>query len=172
MIKNLTILFIIFVSTVNFAYGSDIHSSRLMTSKVTFSGKVVKVSDGDTIQVMRSGKIVKVRLAEIDCPEKKQAFGKVATKFTRKMIAGARVTVAIKDIDRYGRTVGEVFLSDGRSLNRELLKAGLAWWYQRYSNDTSLGALEDTARTSKIGLWQDKNPIPPWEFRRMKRHNG
>ena len=70
-------------------------------------------------------------------------------------------------MDRFGRTVGEVTLLDGRILNRELLSAGLAWWYRKYSKDQSLADLEQKAREKKIGLWQDENPIPPWEFRRI-----
>jgi len=60
---------------------------------------------------------------------------------------------------------GEVILPDGRTLNRELVKAGLAWWYQRYSEDESLGRLEAEARAAKRGLWTEPNPIPPWQFR-------
>jgi len=92
----------------------------------SFSGKVVGVTDGDTISVLRFGKEVKVRLAEIDCPEKKQAYGRKAKEFTADMVFGKDVTVHIKDIDRFGRTVGEVTLLDGRILNRELISAGLA----------------------------------------------
>ena len=134
----------------------------------SFTGKVVSVTDGDTIKVMRSGKVVKVRLAEIDCPERKQAFGKKAKQFTADLVAGEIVTVKIRDIDRWGRTVGEVFLPDGRSLNRELVKAGLAWWYQKYSDDQTLGELEKSARVKRVGLWGDDQPVAPWEFRRNR----
>ncbi len=134
-----------------------------------FVGKVVKVSDGDTIEVMHQGRAERIRLAEIDCPEKKQPFGKKAKEFTIEMAAGKIVTVEIETKDRYGQTVGEVILSDGRSLNRELVKAGMAWWYRTYSKDESIGALESDARRLRIGLWQDISPSPPWEYRKGKR---
>jgi len=75
------------------------------------------------------------------------------------------VTVQPGDRDRYGRTVGEVLLLDGRSLNRELVRAGLAWMYRRYTNDQSLSDLEEEAQAARRGLWAGPNPIPPWEWR-------
>ena len=131
----------------------------------SFSGKVVKVSDGDTIEVMREGRAEKIRLAGIDCPEKKQAFGKAAKRFTLDLAAQKIVTVKVETTDRYGRTVGEVILPDGRSLNRELVRAGYAWWYRKYSSDTTLGLLESEARSGRRGLWADPNPVPPWDWR-------
>lgn len=95
-----------------------------VASDKTFSGKVVKVSDGDTIQVLHEGKAEKIRLAGIDCPESKQPFGKAAKKFTLSLVAQKIVTVQVETTDRYGRTVGEIILQDGRSLNRELVYAG------------------------------------------------
>ncbi|NKE70185.1 thermonuclease family protein [Candidatus Manganitrophus noduliformans] len=135
----------------------------------SFSGKVVKVSDGDTISVMHQGRAQKVRLHGIDAPEKRQAFGNRAKKFTSDLAFGRVVTVQAVDVDRYGRIVGEVILPDGRSLNRKLVKAGLAWWYRKYSKDKSLGELEEEARSARRGLWIDPNPIPPWEFRKKEK---
>lgn len=135
----------------------------------SFSGKVVKVSDGDTVSVMRRGRAQKVRFQGIDAPEKRQAFGHRAKKFTSDLAFGRVVTVQVVDVDRYGRIVGEVILPDGRSLNRELVRAGLAWWYRKYSKDKSLGELEEEARSARRGLWIDSNPIPPWEFRKKEK---
>ena len=131
-----------------------------------FSGRVVGVSDGDTIKVMHNGKAEKIRLHGIDCPEKAQPFGTKAKQFTSAMVFGKAVTVQVIDMDRYGRTVADVILPDGRVLNRELIAAGLAWWYKRYSQDKSLGLLEAEARAARRGLWADPHPVPPWEFRR------
>jgi len=131
--------------------------------------KVVGVSDGDTVKVLLNGLEEKVRLGEIDCPETRQAFGKKAKQFTSSMVFGKQVKLIQKERDRYGRIVGEIILEDGRSLNRELVKAGLAWWHQKYSNDFSIGALEQQARESKLGLWADKKPIAPWDFRHPPR---
>ena len=136
----------------------------------TFKGKVVGVSDGDTISVMRDGRAVKVRLHGIDCPEKKQPFGTRAKRFTSEMAFGMEVEVRVQTTDRYGRLVGEVILPDGLSLNKQLVYVGLAWWYRKYApNDHTLKALEAGAREAKRGLWADKNPIPPWEWRKRER---
>ncbi len=129
-----------------------------------FSGKVVGIMDGDSIMVMHNGKVEQVRLQGIDCPKKKQPFGTQAIQFTAKMVFGKEVTVMELGRDRYGRTLGKVLLSDGRILNHELLTAGYAWWFRRYSKDVSLGDLEDEARLAKRGLWADPDPVPPWEW--------
>lgn len=134
-----------------------------------FFGKVVGVMDGDSIRVMRNGKAEQVRLQGIDCPERKQAFGARAKQFTSEVVFGKDVTVRETGRDRYGRTLGDVNLSDGRTLNHELLKAGYAWWYRQYSKDARLGDLEDEARLAQRGLWADPEPVPPWEWRRIKR---
>jgi micrococcal nuclease len=133
-----------------------------------FQGKVVSVSDGDTIKVLKDGIQVKIRFAAIDCPEKKQPYGQKAKQFTADMVAGKVVKVWETDIDRYGRIVGFVFVGD-KNLNKELLSAGLAWHYKQYSRDPELAKLESQARIAKIGLWSEPDPVAPWEWRRMKR---
>lgn len=76
----------------------------------------------------------------------------------------------MRDTDRYGRLVGEVLLPDGRNLNHELVRAGMAWWYRRYAQeDTTLAQLEAEARAARRGLWRDPHPVPPWEWRRTQR---
>jgi micrococcal nuclease len=127
---------------------------------------VVGISDGDTIKVMHNGKAEKIRLHGIDCPEKAQPFGTKAKQFTSEMVFGKTVTVHVTDTDRYGRTVADVIVPDGRVLNRELVAAGLAWWYWQYSKDASLGKLETEARAARRGLWADPNPVPPWCYRK------
>jgi len=134
-----------------------------------FTGKVVAVTDGDTIGVLHAGASVKVRLHGIDCPESSQPVGARAKQATSQMRFGQIVTVHVQDIDRYGRTVGIVTLQDGRALNHELVRQGLAWWYRQYAGgDRQLEQLEAAARTAKAGLWSAPNPIPPWEFRKNK----
>jgi micrococcal nuclease len=106
----------------------------------------------------------------IDCPETGQGFGSRAKFFTSELVFGKVVTVIPHDTDRYGRTVADVVLADGRVLNYELLKAGLAWWYRQYArNIGTLAQLEAEAREAKRGLWSQPNPVPPWEWRRAKR---
>lgn len=136
----------------------------------TITGKVVKVLDGDTIDILtREKKTERIRLNGIDAPEKGQAYGKNAKQFVLDLAALKIVTVTVVDTDRYGRSVGNVILPDGRNLNREIVKAGYAWWYRKYSSDTSLGKLEAEAKAGRRGLWNDKSPMPPWEWRQMKR---
>jgi endonuclease YncB( thermonuclease family) len=132
----------------------------------SWSGKVVGISDGDTIRVMHRGRETKIRLFGVDCPERDQAFGNKARRFTSHMVFRKVVEVQEVEKDSYGRTVAWVSV-DGKSLNKELLRAGLAWWYKYYAeNEHELKQLEAEARKNKIGLWSALNPIPPWDFRR------
>ena len=108
-------------------------TSALMASIATFTGKVVSVTDGDTIGIMRDGKSVKVRLDGIDCPESGQDFGTKAKQFTSSMVFGKEVTADTKDVDKYGRLVCRIIV-DGR-ISLELVKAGMAWHYKQYSDD-------------------------------------
>lgn len=142
---------------------------RWMPARGDFTGRVVGVSDGDTIEVMRAGRAVRVRLQGVDCPESHQAYGTRAKQFTSELVFGKTVAVQVHGTDQYGRILGEVILPDGRSLNRELVRNGYAWWYRRYSDDPVLQQLEEEARRERRGLWREKNPTPPWEFRRERR---
>lgn len=131
-----------------------------------FEGRVVSVKDGDTVEVIRGGKAVRIRLAEVDAPEKRQAYGTQSKKFLSDLLFGKQVQVWVSDTDRYGRLVAHLVLPDGRDAGREMLKAGYAWWYRQYSKDASLGVLQDEARAAKRGLWADPAPVEPWLFRR------
>lgn len=133
-----------------------------------FSGQVVAVYDGDTIAVLLDHVQVKIRLYGIDCPEKDQPYGKQAKKFAADAVFKKNVRVVVKDTDRYGRVVGEVFLPDGSCLNHNLLSAGHAWWYRHFAKDELFEQLEGKARKGKIGLWAAPHPLPPWEFRKEK----
>jgi len=142
----------------------------LLGLRLVWTGEVVGISDGDTITVLCNGKAKKIRLYGVDCPEKRQAFGKKAKQFTSSMVYGKTVEVETKDVDRYGRTVGLVYV-DGESLNKALIKAGYAWVYQRYCKEAFCKdwlSLESAARENKIGLWSDPDPIAPWDFRHKK----
>ena len=129
----------------------------------------MEVIEGDLLKILNKGKLVKVRLSDIDCPEKGQAYSKEARQFTAMLVFAGPVTVHVKELDAKGRAVGEVVMMDkGLNLNQELVKAGLAWWQWKKTDDTRYGDLEDTARNMKIGLWKTENPIPPWEFQLKK----
>ena len=103
-------------------------------------GKVVRVIDGDTIEVLHGGSPDRVRLAGIDCPEKNQPFGSRAKQATSYLAFGQQVTLQLSGKDKYNRTLAEVILPDGRSLNKELVRQGMAWWYRKYSSDLNCNA--------------------------------
>lgn len=137
-----------------------------------FRGKVVGVVDGDTIKVMREGNEVKILLAGIDCPEKKQPFGRRAKNYTYGLAFGQVVRIKEKATSKYGRIIADVILPEGINLNQQLVWAGLAWWYRKQAPDDSrLAEMETKAQKAKRGLWADKTPIPPWEWRRGNRQD-
>ncbi len=141
---------------------------------VAWEGKVVKIADGDTITVLKDRKEIKIRLYGIDTPEKGQAFGKAIKRHTSGLVARKTVKVIPYDTDKYGRTVGVVFV-DGVNVNQSLLTAGLAWQYRKYCKASFCDdwlRLENHARNNGIGLWKDKSPQPPWEWRNEKRTGG
>ena len=133
-----------------------------------FTGKVVAVADGDTITVLRDLEQVKVRLTEIDAPEKAQAFGNVAKQALSALVFGTEVRVVEHGTDRYRRTLGRVYQGE-IDANAEVLKAGMAWVYRRYATDKTLYLMEAEAKEQRRGLWADAEPVPPWECRRHKR---
>jgi len=144
----------------------------ILADAATITGKVVKVVDGDTIDVLQDRQTLRIRLNGIDAPESGQAYGKRAKQFVLELAAQKMVKVEVFEKDRYGRSVGDVILPDGQNLNREIVRAGYAWWFRKYSKDQSLGKLEEEARKARRGLWQDKNPMSPWGWRKMKRDQG
>ncbi len=137
-----------------------------ITQVYGWSGRVIGIVDGDTVKVFNGTQAETIRLYGIDCPEKKQAFGTAAKKFTSDMIFGKTVTVNPVCKDRYGRTVANISYR-GADLSLALVKAGLAWWYVKYApHDKKLEEAEIKARESKIGLWSEPSPVPPWKFRK------
>lgn len=140
----------------------------------TITGKVVSVADGDTITVLEGTHQHRIRFYGIDCPESGQDFGARAKKFLSDMVFGKQVQVVQKDMDRYGRVVGMVYIDD-TCVNQEIVRAGLAWVYHRYCKENVCQEwtnMEARARTAKIGLWSHPDPIPPWEYRRGARANS
>lgn len=145
-------------------------AKREIRALKVFEGKVISIKDGDTFEVLYDGQPERVRLAEIDCPEKSQPFGNNAKQFASELCFGKTVTVSSNGKrDRYGRVVGTVVTEDGTNVNEALVKAGLAWHYKDYSDSKELATFENEARFSKTGLWADKQPTPPWDWRKMKR---
>lgn len=129
------------------------------------SGTVVGIADGDTLTLFDGSRQVRVRLAEIDAPERRQAFGNVARQHLAALCFRTQATVRVQSTDRYGRAVGRVTCGT-TDANAAMVSAGLAWVFRRYARDPALYRLEADARRDRRGLWRDPAPIPPWEFRR------
>ena len=127
------------------------------------------MADGDTLTLLDAGQeTTRVRLAGIDAPESSQDFGSRAKQALSSRVFGAEVEVRVTDIDRYGRTVGDIIF-EGSWINEELVRAGLAWHYTQYSSDAGLARAELAAREAGAGLWSVADPVPPWDYRRGAR---
>ena len=124
--------------------------------------------DGDTIDVLVNRQPVRVRLAQIDAPEKRQAFGTRSRQALAALVFRKTVTVAEAGRDRYGRVIGTVHLA-GVDVNAQMVREGMAWVYRQYAKDRTLYELERQAKASKRGLWADPEPVAPWDYRRSKR---
>lgn len=134
-------------------------------------GKIVKVSDGDTVILLDSNKQQhKIRLNGIDSPERGQDYGTKATEFTRNLCAGKYVKVEIIGYDQYKRVLGVVYVDD-INVNEALLKEGLAWRY-KHNDSEHYRTLESEARKKKLNIWSMKNPVAPWDFRKIKQKNN
>jgi endonuclease YncB( thermonuclease family) len=145
-----------------------------MASANIIHGRVVGVSDGDSVTVIDSKKThFKIRLAGIDAPEKAQAYGQKAKESLSDLVFGKQVDVEWSKQDRYGRIVGKIMLG-GVDINLEQIKRGMAWHYKEYQNEQSLedrvayAQSELQAQDKKMGLWRDPAPIQPEVFRQKK----
>lgn len=133
--------------------------------------RVVGVSDGDTVRVVLDGREHKLRLAEIDAPEKAQPFGQASKTALLKRCMGQPASVDISGTDRYGRLLGRLRCG-GEDANAAQVRDGMAWVYDDYVRDRSLYALQAEAKKARNGLWSEPDPQPPWAFRRAKRQKG
>jgi endonuclease YncB( thermonuclease family)/methylphosphotriester-DNA--protein-cysteine methyltransferase len=174
-VKSLSKTALLFVLLTACAWAGAAHTAASASPTVqsgnVIEGKVVKVSDGDTITVLdKANKQHKIRFQGIDAPESKQDFGQVSKDNLARMIFGKEVKVVWSKQDKYGRTVGKVLL-DGQDINIEQVKAGLAWHYKKYADEqppedrVTYAAAETEARAARRGLWQDSNPTPPGDWR-------
>lgn len=156
--KFLFVLFILF-----FAFSTK---SSFFSQSNEFL-RVIGIKDGDTVVLLTAAKTeITVRLSEIDAPERKQAFGTVSRTFLSDLIFGKEVKLEKLGTDRYGRTLGFIFLRNGTNVNLEMVKNGMAWQYEKYSKSAVLKKAQASAKSMSIGLWRDPNPVAPWEFRR------
>ncbi|XZE18584.1 thermonuclease family protein [Pirellulaceae bacterium SH449] len=156
----------------SFAWGQSTSSSKAKSSpkeEQTLIGKVKRVIDGDTIIVVDdSGKENEVQLDGIDAPEIKQDFGKDSTKLLEKLVESKKVSVKWTSKDNYDRILGKIYVEE-TFVNLEMLKKGAAWHYKQYNKDEELAKAEEDAKDKKLGLWKDKSPEAPWEYRKKNR---
>ena len=131
-----------------------------------FSAKVAVVLDGDTVMVQRKSGLVKIRLAEIDAPEKAQAFGETSRRSLSDMVLGKQVKVSSQAVDKYGRIVAHLGLN-GLDVNAEQIRRGMAWEYSHFHGNKELVALQEEAKQVPLGLWALSDPMPPWEWRKL-----
>lgn len=139
----------------------------ILTNAQELTGKVIGIKDGDTVVIIDAANNQNtLRLAEVDCPEKNQAFGSRAKQFTSNQVYLKDVKYIVTDTDRYGRSIAKIYYDDNKYLSAEIIKNGFGWQYKQYSTTKNLANLEQEARMNKRGLWIDKYPIYPSEFRK------
>lgn len=155
--KKIIILALLILSTYN------------VLAQAMLIGKVIGIKDGDTVEVLDDhNKTTILRLAEVDCPEKKQPYGNAAKQFTSNTVYRKTVSYIITNKDRYSRSVAKVYYKS-KYLSAEIIKNGMGWQYKKYSRSKELALLEQNARASRIGLWEDPNAIAPWDWRKARR---
>lgn len=175
-IKPISLLFIFLIllnnSTTALSNNNAAFSFHFFQNNYQNIYKVIAVKDGDTFVVLFNNKQQVVRLAHIDCPEKKQPFGTKAKQFAAQLCFGKNVYLLHENnYDRNKRLIAEVIVVENKlNVNKELVKNGLAWHFKKYSNNTEYATLEIKARKEKTGIWSDENPIAPWVWRKSKKH--
>ena len=141
--------------------------SQVSNAQYLESLKIKRVVDGDTVHVFYQDEVYKIRLTEIDAPERDQPYGSNSTEYLKSLLKEGMVDVDISGTDRYGRKLGRLYWR-GKDINRELVSAGYAWVYDQYVTDNSFYENQSKARNSKKGLWEDQNPLEPWNWRKLK----
>lgn len=139
-----------------------------LSSAHAIAAEVIGIADGDTLTILQDGKPIRIRLANIDAPEKGQGFGERAKQSLSELCYRKDATFKVVSTDRYGRAVALVSCA-GIDVNRIQVERGLAWVYTQYNQDPSLPAKQAAAAAERRGLWADPGAVPPWEFRRSRR---
>jgi micrococcal nuclease len=138
-----------------------------------WEGYVTGTADGDSFKVAKGkgGRAYEVRLYGIDSPEYGQPNWQEARALTKKLVLGKFVNIEPLDTDRYGRIIALV-RQQGQLVNSELVRNGLAWVYPQYCQAqplcNDLKVLEQAARKQRLGVWREKAPTPPWQWRRLQ----
>ena len=142
--------------------------SNICSAEYLENLQIKKVVDGDTVHVFHRDETYKVRLIEIDAPEQNQPYGESSTRFLKSLLKDGSVDVDISGTDRYGRKLGRLYWK-GKDINRSMVSEGYAWVYDDYVTDKSFYKNQSMARELKSGLWKDLSPIPPWEWRKLRK---
>jgi len=152
------------------SHGSALPTAASATTRAGHAADVVVtgVSDGDTVTAIIDGRSMRLRLSRIDAPEHRQAWGQRAEQSLRELVWKKPVHIEWRDVDRNGRPIVTMTVN-GLDVSEEQVRRGMAWVYRAYSKDPRLLGLEALARESRLGLWTDESPVPPWEWRRLQR---
>lgn len=152
-------------------------SKKVHADKELLNAKVIRVIDGDTVEVLMNSNKKVIRLYGIDCPEDGQEWGAIARAGLIKMIGGKDILIECYGEDSYNRILGVIYIDDekGKSnVNEKMISKGHAWVMRRFYKDlpknrqNNLNRLESWAKKKKVGLWKTENPIAPWKYRNEK----
>lgn len=152
--------------------GAALFIATVALSCSAYQARVIGITDGDTLKVLHDHRTVRIRLAEIDAPEKRQPFGTRSKQSLSALCYGVTADVEPLNLDRYGRTVAHVECR-GVDASTQQVRTGMAWVYDRYVTHGALYLLQSNARADRVGIWADAHPIPPWKWRhsRHARHD-
>lgn len=157
------------------AGGSTDSDNQPGQKSASFKAQVIRVTDGDSLLVRdASGRTYRIRVAGIDAPEGRQAYGSQSSEHLRRLLNEPAVTIKSNKTDRYGRLIAKVS-AQGIDIGLAQIKSGSAWFYRYYQREQTpvdrrtYGAAERSARRAQLGLWRQSNPVEPWDFRRLKR---
>lgn len=154
------------MNTLRFLIYVALLSASSMALGTEFTAKVIAVLDGDTVLVKRGKSLTKIRMAEIDAPEKAQVFGETSRQSLSGMVMGKQIKVVSQAVDQYGRMVAHISV-DGLDVNAEQIRRGMAWEYSNFHSNHALVALQNEAKQAPRGLWALSEPTPPWEWRKL-----
>ena len=141
------------------------YSKKAIPPQSEFYGKIVKIVDGDTYDLLVGNTTMRIRMDGIDAPERGMPFYKVSKEYLGNLCNGQTLKIITIKIDRYKRFLANTYLENGCSVSVLMVKAGYAWHFKKYSNNGELSNAEVEAKLKRLGLWIDENPIPPWVWR-------
>jgi micrococcal nuclease len=158
LVKSFSLIFFILITT------------TIVVAQTKLKGKAIKIIDGDTFDLLVDKTTYRIRLADIDCPEKGQDYYKVSKQALSDYLYGSTIEVTFTKKDRNGRILGSVY-NGPVYINLIMVEEGYAWHFKKYSSDQRFAKAEINARKAQRGLWKQPKPIAPWDFRQIRRKN-